>query len=508
MSEEAYRRKLPHCDQGVIAVATVAAPLRTAANSAVEKAKSPAPTPQPDRRLRYAVMTAGVVMLLFGLAAQSGHGAERHGVQVAARSPEPNEASAPRPEPLTLPDSQLEPIDWNALERWAADDHVAAFTTFLASCRPLLRTIPPAGETRPMYFALKHVCRRALSVGLLAETQARLFFESNFRPVRISKTGDSAGFLTGYYEPIVEGSRFPTGIFKVPIYRRPPDLVPPRNNTGPGFPNGGPSLRRTTSGELVPYYDRGEILDGALDGQQLEMFWVKDDEDALLMQVQGAARVRLEDGTMLRVNYDAHNGYPFVPVSRILIERNIIPREEMSVQRIREWMRDNPQSAEEVRRQNRSFVFFRIVGLSDDQGALGAQGVPLMPGRSIAVDRSFHVYGTPFFIQAGLPLTGEKGIARFDRLMIAQDTGSAIVGPARADIFWGAGDRAARLAGRTHHPGSVVMLVPRELDPVATQAQVPLPPEKPPLAAEASVTTPLPKSRAVAFGGDLGSRSR
>jgi membrane-bound lytic murein transglycosylase A len=506
MSEEAYRRKLPHRAQSAIAVATVAAPLPTAANSAVEKAKSPAvPTLQPDRRLRYAVMTAGVVMLLFGLAAQSGHGAERHGVQVAARSPEPNEASAPRP--LTLPDSQLEPIDWNALERWAADDHVAAFTTFLTSCRPLLRTIPPEGETRPMYFALKHVCHRALSVRALAEKQARLFFEYNFRPVRISKMGESAGFLTGYYEPIVEGSRFPTAIFKVPIYRRPPDLVPPRNSTGPGFPNGGPSLRRTTSGELVPYYDRGEILDGALDGQQLEMFWVKDDGEALLMQVQGAARVRLEDGTMLRVNYDAHNGYPFVPVSRILIERNIIPREEMSVQRIREWMRDNPQSAEEVRRQNRSFVFFRIVGSSDDQGALGAQGVPLMPGRSIAVDRSLHVYGTPFFIQAGLPFT-EKGIARFERLMIAQDTGSAIVGPARADIFWGSGDRAGRLAGRTHHTGSIVMLVPRELDAVATQAPVPLPPEKPPLATDASVRTPLPKSRAVAFGGDLGSRSR
>ncbi len=497
MSEEAYRRKLLHRNQSVIAAAVVPAPFRTRA----------IPTGQPNRRLRYALMAAGVVMLLFGVAARSSHGAERQGVLIAVRSPMPNEISAPHSEPLKLPDSQLEPIDWNALERWAADDHVAAFTTFLTSCRPLLRTTSE-GETRPMYFALKHVCRGALSMGPLGEKQARLFFERNFRPVRISKMGGDAGLLTGYYEPIVEGSRFPTGTFKVPIYRRPPDLVPPVNNNSPGFANGGPSLRRTTSGELVPYYDRAEILNGALDGQHLEIFWVKNDEDALLMQVQGAARVRLEDGTMLRISYDAHNGYPFVPVSRVLIERNIIPREEISVQRIREWMRANPQGAEEVRRQNRSFVFFRIVGLADDQGALGAQGVPLIPGRSIAIDRSLHVYGTPIFIQASLPLTSEKGTASFDRLMIAQDTGSAIVGPARADIFWGAGDRAARLAGRTHHPGSFVMLVPRELDPVATEAQVPLPPEKPPLAAEARVRTPLPASRAIAFGRDLGSRSR
>jgi membrane-bound lytic murein transglycosylase A len=349
-----------------------------------------------------------------------------------------------------------------------------------------------------MYFALKHVCRLALDAGRLAKDQAQLFFERNFRPMRIAKLGDSAGLLTGYYEPIVDGSRFPTPMFKVPIYRRPPDLVPPLNSAGVGFPNKGTSLRRTSNGELVPYYDRGEILDGALDGQHLEICWIKDQTDALSIQLQGSARVRLEDGTMLRINYDAHNGYPYVAVGRILIERNIIRREEISMQRIREWMRANPQGAEEVRRQNRSFVFFRIVGLSDDREAVGAQGVPLTPERSIAVDKSLHVYGTPFFVQAGLPLTSEKRTDSFNRLMIAQDTGSAIVGPARADIYWGAGDRAGRLAGGIRHPGSFAMLVPRELDPVVAGARMPLPPKKPPLAAEASASTPLAKSPALA----------
>jgi membrane-bound lytic murein transglycosylase A len=469
------------------------------------------------RRLRDAVVPAGVIMLLFGPAAQSGQGPERPRAQFTERSLEPDEASEFPREPLSVPESQLEPLDWNALDGWAADDHAAAFATFLASCRPLIRTIPPAGETRPMYFALKQVCRRALAAGRLTEQQARLFFERNFRPLRITKLGDSAGFLTGYYEPIVDGSRFPTGIFKVPIYRRPPDLVPPLNSTGPGFPNRGQSLRRTTTGELVRYYDRGEILDGALDGQHLEICWIKNQTDALLIQIQGSARVRLEDGTMLRINYDAHNGYPFVPLSRILIERNIIPREEMSPERIREWMRANPQGAKEVPRQNRSFVFFRIAGLSDDREAVGAQGVPLTPERSIAVDKSLHVYGTPFFIQAGLPLTSEKRPDSFGRLMIAQDTGSAIVGPARADIYWGAGDRAADFAGRVRHPGSFAILVPREVDPVAAGARMPFPPERPPVA-EASARNRLGKlptlvqgrrfRRAVAFGRDLRARSR
>jgi len=268
-------------------------------------------------------------------------------------------------------------------------------------------------------------------------------------------------------------------------------------------------LRRTNSRTLVPYYDRGAILDGALDGQHLEICWIKNQSDALIIQIQGSARVRLEDGAMLRINYDGHNGYPFVPLSRILIERNIIPREEMSPERIREWVRANPQGVEEQLRQNRSFMFFRIVGLSDDRRpaglqemprereAIGAQGIPLTPARSIAVDNALHVYGTPFFIEADLPLTDEKRGVRFDHLMIAQDTGSAIVGPARADIFWGAGDRAGQLASHVHHLGNVVMLVPREIDPVAAGARMPLPPQKPPLPAEAKAKTRSTKSSAV-----------
>lgn len=409
--------------------------------------------------------------------------AKSHAVQRHLPPPRP----AP-PGPLTFPDTQIEPLGWSDLDGWAADDHRAAFEAFRVSCRPVARVRHPANETREIYPALHEVCRQALAAGPLAAAAARAFFERHFRPARIARLGEAAGFLTGYYEPIVDGSRFPTGIFKVPIYRRPHDLLPPGGKPSKaGFPNTGQSLRRTSSGELVPYYDRGAILDGALDGQRLEICWIKDATEALFISIQGSAQVRLEDGTMLRINYDGHNGYSYVPVGRVLIERKIIPREEMSMQRIREWMRDNPDAAEEVRRQNRSFVFFRITGLSGDKEAVGAQGVELTAGRSIAVDRVLHVYGTPFFIDAGIPIADDKTSSPFRRLMIAQDTGSAIVGPARADIYWGAGEVAGRIAGRLRHPGRFAILIPRALDPVAAGALMPLPPVKPPPQVEKAV---------------------
>jgi membrane-bound lytic murein transglycosylase A len=188
--------------------------------------------------------------------------------------------------------------------------------------------------------------------------------------------------------------------------------------------------------------------------------------------------VVLEDGTPLRLNYDSHNGYPYTAVGRVLIERNLVPREEMSMQRIRDWMAANPDEAPKVRATNRSYVFFHVTGLSNEGEPVGAQGVPLIPGRSIAVDK-IHVYGTPFFIDASLPIESAKPNTPFRRLMIAQDTGSAIVGPARADLYWGAGDDAARIAGRIRHPGRFVMLLPRELDMIEAGKHMPLPVAKP-----------------------------
>jgi membrane-bound lytic murein transglycosylase A len=382
-------------------------------------------------------------------------------------------------EPLKLADSQLEPIKWSELAGWTADDHLAAFAAYQASCQAL-RKSQLSDKRGPIHRALWNLCRTASGLRPQDANTARAFFEENFQPVRIARLGEVEGLLTGYFEPIVQGSRFPSPEFHVPVYRRPRDLVAAGRKPGSvAFPNKGVRIGRLDEkNQLVPYYDRGAIEAGALDGQRLEICWLKDPFDLLAIQIEGSGRVILEDGTPLRINYDSHNGYPFTSLSRALLERNLFARGETSAQRIREWMAAHPEEAAKVRAANRSYVFFRITGLSNEGEPVGAQGVPLTPGRSIAIDR-LHEYGTPFFIEASLPIESAKSAAPFRRLMIAQDTGSAIVGPARADLYWGAGDDAGRVAGRIRHPGRFVMLLPRELDMIAAGKQTPLPVPKP-----------------------------
>ena len=266
----------------------------------------------------------------------------------------------------------------------------------------------------------------------------------------------------------------------MPVYRRPSNLfVRGTTQSSAGLPNKGQVFRKIGRRKLVPYYDRAEIEDGAIAGRGLEICYLKEQTDLLFSQIQGSARVSLDDGSTVRINYDAHNGYPYTAVGRILIERDIIPKDQMSMQKIREWMEQNPNEADELRRQNQSYVFFREVQLSDKDEAVGAQGVPLTPGRSIAVDKSLHVYGTPFFIEGELPIELELSKTPFRRLMIAQDTGSAIVGPARADLYFGAGVEAGQVAGRLRHSARFVILVPKSLDPVARGRMVPVPDDRP-----------------------------
>jgi membrane-bound lytic murein transglycosylase A len=409
-------------------------------------------------------------------------------IGLAGKSPE---AGAAETEPIKFPDTQYEPAEWADVDGWANDDHAAAFSTFLGSCRVVTTTRQrSARDASRVGDALKDVCTRALAAVPLDDNGARKFFEDNFRPLRISKLGDATGFLTGYYEPIIEGSSVRTDQFTAPLYRRPPNLVVAgRRKLGDGFPSKGVKVgRRVGRRKMVPYYDRGEIENGALDGWHLEICWLHDPVDVLFAQIQGSARIRLEDGGILRVNYDSHNGWPYTPVGRVLIDRKVIPKDEMSMQRIREWMEANPDQAKELRAQNKSYVFFRITDLATEDEAVGAEGVPLVPGRSIAVDHALHIYGTPFFIAADLPIANEKAATKFRRLMVGQDTGSAIVGPARADIYFGAGDEAARMAGRIKNAGNFVMLLPRELDPIDAGRDTPLPPERP-SAFSLSVTT-------------------
>ena len=376
--------------------------------------------------------------------------------------------------PLKIPNTELEPAEFGKLDRWSADDHAAAFATFRKSCDALLKR---RGKIAPFAEDLRGACTAAKQISLPADkVTARKFFEENFRPVRISKLGERDGFLTGYYEPIVEGSRTKHGDYVYPIYRTPADL---RTRVKQSIR----ALRHRIGRKIAGYFDRGAIEAGALEGRDLEICWLKDPIEAFFIHIQGSARVRLEDGKMLRLNFDAHNGYPYVSVGKILIDRGIIPREMMSMDAIRTFFAEDHEQAVEIMNQNRSYVFFREISeLPGDIEPPGAQGVNLTAMRSIAVDKKLHIYGTPFWIEASLPLERDASDTKFRRLMIAQDTGGAIVGPARADLYFGAGREAGTVAGRIKNPGLFYMLVPKSADPSKRIDPIPLPAPRPVIA--------------------------
>ena len=416
------------------------------------------------------------------------------GAVAAALLAAANGASAEGRNPMRIPDTQYEVLDWTAVEGWADDDHNAAFATFLKSCRAILRGTASMREGRPMRAALYDVCRKAVEAKPSKPGQARVFFEENFRPIHISPLGSDDGFLTGYYEPIVTGARQREAGFDYPLYRKPQNLLPGGRMLISSVATGKKKAHRR---KLVPFHDRSAIDDGVLSGRDLEICWLKDPIDAFFAHIQGSVRVLLDDGELMRLNYQAANGHPYYAVGRYLIERGIVPKDQMSMDRIRRWMETHPDEGRALRRMNKSYVFFRETRLANDEEPIGAQGISLTPGRSIAVDRNLHVYGTPFFISAMLPIQSEEPTTPFRRLMIAQDTGGAIIGPARADIYFGAGNEAGSISGRLRHPGRFVMLLPRALDPTNIVGPVPLPRPRPPLGATAEKSSAVIKAAEV-----------
>ncbi|WP_407193563.1 murein transglycosylase A [Bradyrhizobium sp. STM 3566] len=429
-----------------------------------------------------ALCAGAVALSSFSLGAEAARRHHRSQHQHLSHVPAAPPRPLPYPQlslPFEIPGAQYLPLAWADVKGWGADDHLAAYKAFRASCRSI-NAQNGAAEPKALGASLSEPCRVAKTLDLTDDAKAKTFFEENFAPLRISRLGEPDGFVTGYYEPVLEGSRTQTDVYNVPVYRRPSNLfVRGYKQDSISLPNKGPVYRKIGRRKLVPYYDRGEIEDGKIAGRGLEIAWLKDPTDLLFAQIQGSARIKFEDGSTVRLNYDAYNGYPYTAVGRILIERGIIPKEEMSMQKIREWMAQNPDGAKELRRQNRAYIFFREVNLSDKDEAVGAQGIPLTAGRSIAVDKSLHVYGTPFFIEGELPIESERAKTPFHRLMIAQDTGSAIIGPARADLFFGAGQEAGRISGRLRHPMHFVMLIPKSLDPGPRAAKLPIPDPRP-----------------------------
>jgi membrane-bound lytic murein transglycosylase A len=326
------------------------------------------------------------------------------------------------------------------LANWSRDDVAAALPAFLKSCARFLSE-PDAAPFGPTQAGVdfgqvgdwRAVCREAAAVRPRDDEAARHFIESEFKPMAVADYGDNQGLFTGYFEIELNGSLRRHGQYQTPIYRRPPDH------------------------DARLRYSRPEIEDGALAGRGLELLWVDDPIDAFFLQIQGSGRVRLENGHMVRLGYDGQNGLPYVPVGRLLIERGQIARDKLTMASIRAWMRDHPAAGTALRRENPSYVFFReVIG----DGPVGAEKVVLTPERGLAVDRAYIPLGIPIWLDAEERFVPNKNV---HRLLVAQDTGGAIKGPVRGDLFWGFGSTAGDRAGEMNAHGRYYLLLPRDL---------------------------------------------
>jgi membrane-bound lytic murein transglycosylase A len=349
----------------------------------------------------------------------------------------------------------FQPATFADLPGWENDDHLAAFKTFLVSCEKVENAAARIKGRSPQS-ELARACRAAAGMKLPTRTAAKAFFEGNFIPHRVVHRGDG-GFLTGYFEPVVEGSRVKEGRFQTPVYKRPPDLVNVVDETERA--KGGLTHLRQTEAGLVPFPKRAEIEQGALAGKGLELLYLADPVDTFFMHIQGSGRIKLPDGTFVRINYDGKNGHPYTSIGRYLIKQGLFPADRMSLGALSRWLRADRARGQQVMWQNESFIFFRELKGDESDGPRGALGVVLTPGRSLAVDTAFHTLGTPIYVSAPTLKHATKS-GGFNRLMVAQDVGSAIKGPERGDIYFGSGERAGRLAGITSHAGSYFVLLP------------------------------------------------
>jgi membrane-bound lytic murein transglycosylase A len=334
----------------------------------------------------------------------------------------------------------LRPVGFDQLPGWA-DDHVsAAVPAFLRSCGRFSNRADAAAFDAAAVSAdfgrvsdWQALCREAETLPSGDDAAARRFFESRFVPVAVSDYEAAEGLFTGYFEIELNGSRRRHGRYQTPLYRKPKDLG------------------------SKPQPSRVEIEDGALTGRGLELLWVDDPIDAFFLQIQGSGRVRLPGGRTVRVAYDGQNGHPYVAVGRLLIERGVVSRDKLTMAAIRSWMKQFPEAGAALRRENPSYVFFREI---KGDGPIGAEGAVLTPERSLAVDRAFIGLGIPIWLAADERFVPNDSIRR---LVIAQDTGGAIKGPVRGDLFCGTGAEAGSRAGAMNASGRYYLLLPRSI---------------------------------------------
>jgi membrane-bound lytic murein transglycosylase A len=378
--------------------------------------------------------------------------AVRPPVEPPAPPPAPTPVPVPPPPVIptpAVPYPTLKPVDWNAVSFWQEDAASEAWSAFLQSCSTLVKRS-----------AWQAICNDAATLPVPDDATVRAFFEQRFQPYQATQEdGSVEGLVTGYYEPLLKGDRVRTERARFPLYAVPDDLITvDLASVYPELKN----LRlrgRLAGNKLVPYPTRKEIEMPA-NGNGFKgkpIAWAEDPVDLFFLQIQGSGRIELPDGSHLRVGYADQNGHPYQSIGKLLVERGELKLEQASMQGIKDWGAKNPDKLPELLAANPSFVFFRELpnGLT---GPLGALGVPLTGGRSIAVDPRFIPLGAPVFLATTQPNSAEP----LNKLVMAQDTGGAIRGGVRADFFWGFGDAAGELAGRMKQRGRMWVLLPKD----------------------------------------------
>jgi peptidoglycan lytic transglycosylase A len=379
------------------------------------------------------------------------------------------EPPAPKPEGL-----QLSALTYDNLPGWGEDDPRAALEAFLRSCTKLTRDDPaPNGQAKaasnhgnaelPGGITLTAAdwqapCAEAVALASAPADQVRAFFERRFRPFAASGKDGAEGLFTGYFEIELIGARQKSTGFTVPLYQLPADHVQADLGAFDPALKGHRIVGRVEQGRLIPYFSRGEIEQGALDGRGLEMLWINDPVDAFMLHVQGSGRVVLRDGTVVRVGFAGHNGRAYESIGKKLIAEGELQPGKASWDDIRDWVRRNPEKVATLFANNPRYIFFRVIdGIPADAGPIGAEGVPLTPGRSMAVDRRYIPLGVPLWLDTTWPREPDKPLRR---LMVAQDAGGAIQGVVRGDFFWGFGEKALEEAGRMKSKGRYYLLIP------------------------------------------------
>lgn len=364
-------------------------------------------------------------------------------------------------DPLVVGGSVLEPVDPHTLAGFPGPDPAGALGHFRAVCRSG-KDQPLSGQAAQFQRDLSWVCAQAETVGA---DGAAAFFADRFDAYRVVRpAGDTeparrTGFLTGYFEPELEGSYEQGAAYRTPVLARPDDLV--SLDPGEARPGLAPGLRaaRQVGDRLEPYPDRAAIEQGALGERARPLIYLRDPVDLFVLQVQGSGRVRLPDGSSVRVLYDGRNGQPYTSVAKLIVGEGHLPLEGLTLARWTGWLREHPQEATRLMRANASYIFFRLEPMADPaSGPLGAAKVPLVAGTSMAVDATLWPYGTPFWLEA--PAQGQTS-TQAGRLVVAADTGSAIVGAARGDLFVGTGAQAGVVAGNLRDAVGFVVLLPK-----------------------------------------------